>query len=172
MMSKFTTKNSTGKPVKKNTRRKGSRGRPTKYFSEYAEEAKKLCLVGYTDAQLSDYFEISESTLNLWKKKHPEFSESIKFGKNYADAKVAFGLYQRAVGMVVPDCHIHTRVVENGKKEELLVTTTPFARHIAPDTNAARFWLKNRQKDLWKEVSRHKNKEGGVFGIVINEFLQ
>ena len=43
----------------------------------YAEQARKLCLLG-TDAELADFFEVSESTINNWKFDYPEFSESIK----------------------------------------------------------------------------------------------
>ena len=35
--------------------------RPTKYQEAYAEQARKLCLLGYTDAELADFFEVSES---------------------------------------------------------------------------------------------------------------
>lgn len=52
--------------------------RPTKYQEAYAEQARKLCLLGYTDAELADFFEVSESTINKWKIDYPKFSESIK----------------------------------------------------------------------------------------------
>lgn len=55
--------------------------RPTKYQEAYAEQARKLCLLGYTDAELADFFEVSESTINKWKLDYPEFSESIKKGR-------------------------------------------------------------------------------------------
>ena len=56
-------------------------GRPTDYRAEYAEQAEKLCLLGATDIQLADFFDVAESTIHLWKHTHPEFSESIKDGK-------------------------------------------------------------------------------------------
>ncbi|MCV5625819.1 hypothetical protein OFN31_29725, partial [Escherichia coli] len=48
------------------------------YQEAYAEQARKLCLLGYTDAELADFFEVSESTINKWKLDYPKFSESIK----------------------------------------------------------------------------------------------
>jgi transposase-like protein len=57
----------------------------------------KLCLLGQTDAELADSFGVSESTLNLWKKTHEDFSESIKKGKSPADADVAKSLYDKAL---------------------------------------------------------------------------
>lgn len=83
-------------PDKKPTTKKNLGGRPTKYKASYNEEARKLCLLGMDDERLSKYFEVSVSTLNLWKLEHPKFSESIKSGKEKADAQIANSLYQKA----------------------------------------------------------------------------
>ena len=118
-------------------------GRPTSYKNEYAEQARKLCLLGFTDSQLAEVFDIAESTLNLWKKKYPEFSESLWRGKQIADAEVASGLYQRACGFQHKDTHIS---LHKGK-----VIKTPIIKHYPPDTGAAILWLKNRQPDKWRD---------------------
>lgn len=72
-------------------------GRPTKYEAEFAEQARKLSLLGATDEELADFFDVNVATLNRWKKSHPEFCASIKEGKRVADAEVAHSLYQRAL---------------------------------------------------------------------------
>jgi len=118
-------------------------GRPTKYEEAYAEQAFKLCLLGSTDVQLADFFEVTESTINKWKIDYPEFSESLKKGKNEADAKVAESLYNRALGYSHPEDKIF-----NANGEEMIVPTT---KHYPPDTSAGIFWLKNRQKDKWRD---------------------
>jgi hypothetical protein len=56
------------------TKNKG--GRPTKYEHEYADQAKKLCFLGFIDRELAGFFEVEESTINKWKKDYPEFLES------------------------------------------------------------------------------------------------
>ena len=117
--------------------------RPTKYQEAYAEQARKLCLLGYTDAELAASFEVSEATINNWKLEYPEFLESIKKGKAVADAEVSDRLYQRAMGFVAPDIDI--RVIENR------IVETPLEKYYPPDTTAAIFWLKNRQKDKWRD---------------------
>jgi len=76
---------------------KRTRGRPTAYKPEYAETVLKLCLLGATDAEIGDFYGVSEQTINTWKKKHPDFLESIKSGKQKADANVATSLYQTAI---------------------------------------------------------------------------
>ena len=73
-------------------------GRPTKYKEEYNEHAYKLCLLGYIDEDLAKFFEVDVSTINNWKIEYPKFFESIKSGKEVADANVAESLYKRANG--------------------------------------------------------------------------
>lgn len=117
--------------------------RPTKYQKAYAEQARKLCLLGYTDEQLADFFEVAVSTISKWKVEHQEFSEAIKKGKDIADGDVVDSLYQRAMGYEHPEDDI--RAVE-GK-----IVITPTTKHYPPDTTAAIFWLKNRQKAQWRD---------------------
>lgn len=72
-------------------------GRPTDYKQEYCIKAFGFCLLGYTDKQLAEYFDVSEQTLNAWKKKYPEFLESLKAGKEEADSAVVGALYEKAI---------------------------------------------------------------------------
>ncbi|WP_126715663.1 terminase [Escherichia coli] len=119
----------------------------------------KTRLLGYTDAELADFFEVSEATINNWKLEYPEFLESIKKGKAVADAEVSDRLYQRAMGFVAPDIDI--RVIENR------IVETPLEKYYPPDTTAAIFWLKNRQKDKWRDKVDHEltGKDGGAIQI-------
>lgn len=110
-------------------------GRPTKYKPEYAEQARRLCLVGFIDKELAEYFEVEESTINYWKKQYPEFLESIIAGKEIADAKVAEALYKRAIGYEAEEG-------DNIKK-------------YPPEVTAAKFWLINRQRGRWSERIDH-----------------
>ncbi len=73
-------------------------GRPSKFREEYAEQAFNYCLLGATDADLGRFFDVDETTINRWKKVHPEFCQSLKDGKEGADARVAQSLYRRALG--------------------------------------------------------------------------
>lgn len=71
-------------------------GQPTGYKPEYNKQAYKLCLLGYTDKQLADFFGVCEATINNWKHAHPTFLESIRDGKENADCEVAQSLYKKA----------------------------------------------------------------------------
>lgn len=138
---------------------KKKEGRPSKYKPEYSAQAYKLCLLGATDKDLAKFFEVEESTLNNWKKDHPEFLESIKEGKDQADAVVAQSLFHRATGYSHKDVDIR---MYKGK-----IVTTPLTKHYPPDSTAAIFWLKNRQPEKWrdKQEIKHSLDEEQVFKI-------
>ncbi len=46
---------------------------------------REIAGLGLSDAEIATVLDIAESTLNEYKKKHPEISESIKKGKFVAD---------------------------------------------------------------------------------------
>lgn len=119
-------------------------GRPSKFDKSYLEKVEKLCKLGATDAELADFFDVSEVTLNAWKHAHPEFLKALKRGKAEADAEVASKLYHRAIGYEHADTH-----VSNYQGE---ITLTPLVKHYAPDPTAAIFWLKNRQPAKWRDI--------------------
>lgn len=118
-------------------------GRPTSFKKAYTEQAKKLALLGATDAQAADFFGVTEQTLNNWKKKHPEFFESLKAGKAEVDSKVVRSLFERAMGYTHPEEKIF-----NHNGEAMRVETT---KHYPPDTTAMIFWLKNRDPENWRD---------------------
>ncbi|AYP69033.1 hypothetical protein [Acinetobacter phage vB_AbaM_IME512] len=125
-------------------------GRPTKYKEEYNEQAYKLCLLGHTDEELAQFFEVDVSTIHRWKHDHPDFCDSIKKGKEIADGNVVASLYHRAIGYQAPDIDI--------KMYEGEIIETPYIKHYPPDATSAIFWLKNRQPKKWrdKQVTEHE----------------
>lgn len=133
-------------------------GRPTKYKPEYVEQARKLCALGATDAQLADFFKVSVSTVSLWKCVHEEFSESLKAFKEKADELVEQSLYRRAMGYEHDETDIRvvgTRLVK-----------TPMRKHYPPDTTAAIFWLKNRRSQEWRDRQDVEHTGGIVIEVV------
>lgn len=131
-------------------------GRPSKYTDKTAKQAYKLCLLGAKDEELASFFEVDVSTIDAWKKQHQEFSRALKAGKDDADATVAKRLFKRATGYSHPEDKIF-----NDSGKPLIV---PTIKHYPPDTTAAIFWLKNRQRDKWRDRHDHEHtgKGGGA----------
>lgn len=125
-------------------------GRPTKYDSINKDQLKKLLSMGLTDVQVCDFFNIAESTLNEYKNKYPEFSESLKDWKQEADLKVEKCLYQRALGYEFDEV-TRENIVIDGKEVESAAKVKTIRKHYAPDVTAQIFWLKNRQPVQWRE---------------------
>lgn len=121
-------------------------GRPTKYRKEYCLAAEAFARLGLTDAQMAEKFEVSESTLHLWKKDHPEFSEAQKRGKEEPDNQVERSLFERATGYVNKNA---VKIFMPANAEEPVYA--PYEEHIAPDVTACIFWLKNRRPDKWRD---------------------
>lgn len=130
-------------------------GRPSKYKPEFAKQAAALCALGATDAQLADFFEVSVSTVSLWKVQHSEFSDAIRIPKEQANDRVEQSLFRRAMGYEHDEVDIK---VIGGE-----VIQTPIRKYYPPDTTAAIFWLKNRRPEQWRETKAVEltGKDGG-----------
>jgi hypothetical protein len=99
--------------------------------------------LGLTDKEIAQFFSISERTLNEYKKKYPEFLQSLKRGKEISDTKVARALFLRATGYSHPEVNITNY---KGK-----IIKTAIIKHYAPDVTAQIFWLKNRLPAQWRD---------------------
>lgn len=124
----------------------------SKYNDSYPELARKLCLLGCTDAELATFFDVTETTINNWKIEHPMFLESVKKGKEMADMDVALKLYDRAVGAEwVEEQAFKVKVGRDEEKIEVVEVK----KAAPPDTTALIFWLKNSKPDRWRDKQEH-----------------
>src|SRR5262249_54514915 len=119
---------------------------PSSYQAEFAEQARKLCLLlGADDQELARFFDVPPATLQEWLASVTEFAAAVRAGRTPADADVADRLWRRAVGY----SHDAVRIFSHqGKALEVAYT-----EHYPPDTTACLFWLKSRQPDRWREGS-------------------
>jgi hypothetical protein len=146
---------------KSKAKRAAKVGRPSSYRPEFEKQARKLGLLGATDVEVAAFFEVSEVTVNAWKKAHPEFLKSLNSGKDAANANVADKLYRRALGYSHKAVKIVT--VAQGKNQGSVVEVVPYTERYPPDTTAAIFWLKNREPVKWRDKQDHEitGKNGG-----------
>ncbi len=112
---------------------------------------------GLTDEQIAHNMGIAASTLYEWKKKHSEFSETLKRGKEVIDRQVENALLKRALGYKYDEVTIEES--DDGFKKKVVT------KEVVPDTTAQIFWLKNRKSAEWrdKQVVEHEGEQ--VFSI-------
>lgn len=135
-------------------------GRNSAYQPEYADQARKLCLLGATDAELADFFEVATSTIYNWKNEHPAFLEAIRAGKVKADAEVADSLFRRATGE-------HVQIEKLVKKDNGEYEAMRLTQYIPGDPAAAYKWLLNRRRQNWTD--KHEVIHSGEIGTTTKE---
>ncbi len=111
---------------------------------------------GMSDEEIAHKMGISRSTLNDWKKKYPDISDTLKKNKEIVDIQVENSLFQRAVGMtktVKKPIKVKEIRYKDGKRlsEKERVVYAEEEIYIPPDTAALIFWLKNRLSKKWRD---------------------
>lgn len=111
---------------------------------------------GLTDEQIAHNMDISRSTLNDWKKKYSDISDTLKRGKEVVDRQVENALLKRALGYEFDE--VTKELAETG-----LIVTKKVTKQQAPDTTAAIFWLKNRKPNEWRD--KRETQISGDIGV-------
>ncbi|MGH1338325.1 MAG: hypothetical protein ACRBFS_19530 [Aureispira sp.] len=164
-------------------------GCPPKYNDETKDrlnkQAYELALLGLRDQDIAPVLGIVESTLNEWKKKFPEFSESIKKGKVLADAKVAAGLHKLGKGFTSLEVSFKGANLAEGTLVGFdLENLSPYEmlnlgkllgvkdasisiKQVPPSEKAASRWLGNRQRKHWSINPDNKKEDDPLEGTPI-----
>lgn len=121
-------------------------GRPTLFHPEMCEQAHNYCLLGATNDELAEFFDVSPRTIDNWIADHADFGKAVKSGRVLADAKVARGLYARAVGY---ERKVEREVILGGELKPVTSTV-----HYPPNVQACMFWLRNRRRRTWCDMGR------------------
>lgn len=116
----------------------------TRWNPERVLQVFTFCLLGATDEEIAKGMGVNINTINLWKRTHPEFLESMNAGKIGADSKVAASLYKRACGFSVPEVHVFMH------KGQIIEHTVD--HYYPPDSWACNKWLSIRQRTKWSEA--------------------
>ncbi len=130
---------------------------------------------GLTDEQIAKKMGISRSTLNDWKNKHPDISDTLKKGKEIVDVQVENALLEKTLGirrMIRKPIKVKEVMYKDGKrlKETERIEYADEEIYIPPDTTAQIFWLKNRRPDKWRDKPNHDDEESmGKIDQIIGE---
>lgn len=132
-------------PSKKERKKPGPKSGLT---DEVIDQVEKLAKLGATDKQIADFFGKNVTTLEKWIRDNDELYKARKRGGIEADTKVAESMYKRAVGY----SYIEAEYRRNELGEKVLAKET--LKHQPGDPTAQKFWLANRQRELWADVSK------------------
>lgn len=139
----------------------------TKYEVGHAKEAEILVReFQATDSQLAEFFNVTPETIERWRQHHPEFNSSIEEVRKLQNAAVEKALFERAIGYK----HQQEKVVTSKLTGEPIVAS--YNESFPPDINAAQFWLKNRDPENWKDVSKVEQNLNVAVVPVINISLK
>lgn len=103
---------------------------------------------GLTNIQIANNVGVSERTFTEWVARFPAISSALKKGKAPVDIEVENALLKRALGYDYEETVTEIEDTGNGKTKKHVRKIT---RHVAPDTTAQIFWLKNRRPDKWRD---------------------
>jgi hypothetical protein len=146
------------------------------YKPKYDRMIFFLALLGLTEKQMGQVFNVTEVAINAWRRKYPTFNEAILKGKEEADARVAHSLYQSAVGFKHKRKTVLTnRVKEYDKRgrvvkewtEPLIVETE---EQLPPNVTAALKWLQARQPERWSDRIKIEAKFNVDHNLDLTEF--
>ena len=73
-------------------------GRPSAYEQSFAVQAEKLSVLGATDIEIADFFDVDVRTIYRWKHAHKDLCQALNVGKAKADDRVINSRYQKAIG--------------------------------------------------------------------------
>jgi len=86
---------------------------------------------------------MDQGTFNFLRATNKKFFDTIQKGRELADAKVARSLFLRATGYDAKEDKIFLY--------EGVPVVVPTVKHYPPSETAISLWLRNRQKDKWKD---------------------
>lgn len=129
-------------------------GRKGKY--EYWISPDGLLLIegwardGLSKEQIAKNIGVRVETIIDWEKRFPQFSKALKKGREVVVCELENALIKRAKGYEVEETTEELKWNQVTHKRELMVTKR-IKKHIAPDTGALAFALKNYAPDKWRD---------------------
>jgi hypothetical protein len=114
------------------------------YLPSHSKDVYRLCLLGASQSQIAEFFDVGPQIIDKWAKLHPAFGSALRRGRMEADAKVAYSMFKRATGQV------RLRKKKFATHEGVITDEKDYIEELAPDVSAAKFWLERRMPEQWK----------------------
>ena len=103
---------------------------------------------GLTNEQIAHNIGCYQTTFSKWVMRFPQIKEALKKGKAPVDLEVENALLKRALGYDYEETITEVEDLGEGKTKKHVRKVT---KHMAPDTTAQIFWLKNRRPGRWRD---------------------
>jgi hypothetical protein len=119
-------------------------GCPSRFHPDLCEQAHNYCLLGATNDELAQFFDVSPGTIDRWIAGHAAFGDAVRSGRVAADPRVARGLFSREVGY---DCTVERMAIVAGELKPVTSTI-----HYPANVQACIFWLRTRRRQTWRDT--------------------
>ena len=116
---------------------------PDSYRPIHADQARKLCAHGLSEADIADFFDVAPAMVDRWRRTHPAFAAALVRGKTDADNQIERSLYRRAIGY---DRRVEKIFTPAHAEVPILVTIRD---RVPADPRAALAWLRIRRPEKW-----------------------
>jgi len=148
-VARLTNKKLAGAGPRDNTKHAAAETFSIGYDPLFAEQIYNLGLLGIPYERAIATLGFDHAMVAVWRAKFSEFDAAVKHGFDVADAMVARSLFHRAVGVKV----VETKTAFDAKSgqwyEHDVIVNVP------PDTQAAIYWLRNRQPEFWCRAEKY-----------------
>ncbi len=123
------------------------------YNSQFHDDwAWSLAIRGCTDDEIAEAMHVTRKTICLWKKEHETFAKALSEGKEIADSKIEHSLYNSAMGYFIDE---EEKLITFNKDDTIKSNVLKTKRkYVLPSVTAQIFWLKNRLKQYWRDVTK------------------
>jgi len=140
----------------KERREKKTRRSPGKWRPELAEQVKRMCAKGLTDAEIAEIIGVHRQTLGRWRADKPELEAAWRAGCDEFNAeRVEGALLSRALGFSCQEVTEEFRVSLENTPDGPLTTKEPISakqvtRFVPPSVAACQMILYNRRPHRWR----------------------